>query len=289
MPFVPLGSRKRLELVLDDDKVTHQPHLKSNSLRARQDYHATNTPFADLLARSPLQAQTNANRSYKFAKHPVTMGGYFGPPTPFQDSHTTWRPPSAERNGPAQHRASAQAPTGACWDRAHGMRRIRSSPTIQSGGVAALEMSQMSHPMTAELKRWNALSKALGPVESPSSPSGECGRRSQEVPKDGLQGEGLINFPKYMLWNDCQMKQQDKQRYVQEKQAERQALAAQKAAIDYAAHVQSSDLELGAASRVAPAHLDPQISQYDPILMAPAGSKMPTGRCCRTSNPYRLG
>jgi len=283
MPFVPLRARKAVPLVEDADKEV---------IRAKQQQRDLATIQAHL-------GTQHGSTGYRFANHPATFGYVRGPDVPFRNATSTWRPPSAERDGPAQQRDRQHADHGALLEGSHKLRQTRSSPSLQASTV---NMREACHPLSTELKRWETLAnRTQGREMKDIEQAAPRAERSSPPPKIGANRQGLVLFPKYMLINNCHLKQQDLQRFQRE-QAEEAARAAQEAL--------DSDLEGGGqlspgspgqslTGEEKPARSGPvkfEASWGAPKLKTEsvggphyAGSGMPAGRGMRTSNPFRMG
>merc|ERR1719476_538489 len=96
--------------------------------------------------------------------------------------------------------------------------------------------------------------------------------------------KGLVLFPKYMLINNCHLKQTDLQRFQREQDAER--AAAESGLGDALSHapvikeLQPSAVKYGEASWGAPLLREEGFHW--------AGSSLPAGRGQRSSNPFRM-
>lgn len=275
MPFVPLGARKRYEVILDDDKVRLAAQQRERDLAA----------LAAVGIESAFQAQGGG---YRFAKHPATLGPV-RPEMPFKDATSVWKPPEIDPDGPAGQRQRELAEHGARWEFSHGMKSVRSSPSLQTTGNAMME----AHPMNVERRRVEMMSNRMVQREMRSTPADWAEKVAAPKPVAAKRervagvrsgGNGLVNFPKYMLIHNCWLKQQDAQRFQREqealwKEAERQAAEA----VEQGGMVEEP---------VAPAFDVKEASwgaPRQPGSDVPAGSSMPAGRGQRTSNPFRTG
>jgi len=281
MPFVPLGSRKRLDVILDADK-----ERILNDMRDR-DAAKVNAHFG----------VTPSSTGYRFGKHPSTMGSVRGPDVPFKDATSTWRPPSADPDGPAANRTMQMADHGAHWEASHSMRRMRSSPFLQSPGSTLADAREASRPLNVELKRWEKLATSTMGKEMQGSTmkdrESERGRSEPAKPREVVRTPGLVNFPKYMLFNNCHLKQMDQHRFS-EKETEARAQAEQSIRLGLTPASRSMSLPFQDApdSSVPWQHA----SWGAPMLGDPvnrtfcwSGSSLPAGRGQRTSNPFRQG
>jgi len=240
---------------------------------------------------------------YRFARHPATLGEFRGD-DPFKDSLSMWRPPSAEQDGHTSQCDLEQAPTSALLDKSHSMRKSRSSPSLQNIGQQTVAEAGC-HPMCRELERWERLATFTKSAEMKGMPEPNivttAVRKSPRPIQAPRAANGLVNFPKYMMWNNCHMKQTDLQRYVETEAAARQAAedAAQWQASSEGDDVRSRAdgeecLSPARRGRGSPQRWEPP-SWGAPKLrgVAPgthvAGSAMPAGKCQRSSNPFRTG
>merc|ERR1712083_960063 len=138
--------------------------------------------------------------------------------------------------GPAGQRDQEQAQVGAIWAESHRMRTVRSSPDLQ---LSASNMigSNECHPLSTELRRWETLAQVtkttqMNGIEVPERPSPTM-RHEPEGSSQGLKG--LVNFPKYMLINNCHLKQMELQRFQRQQQEEAERHRAEvEAAQEYA-------------------------------------------------------
>lgn len=282
MPFVPLGSRKRLDVIMDADKERLSNQLKSQDRAAFRSWEGA-APGAS---------------GYRFARHPTTLGPVRGD-VPFKDAGSPWRPPSAERDGPAAQRSMEHAPVGAVWEKSHRTLALKSQsmPSLQSAGSTVIDhreeakkIREACNPISVELRRWHNLAavtsnQTAGMIELPV-------RQKPEPPKPLVKTPGLVNFPKYMLIHNCHLKQTDMQRYVEaeakarheaeENRAEAEALGISAGRLqEMEGAVEQSGVPWKTASWGAP-RLKKKGQHW-------AGSSMPAGRSMRTSNPFRLG
>lgn len=264
MPFVPLGRRCLLEVVLDDDKARN-----TESLRASDN--------ATVLAHAGHAASSSG---YRFGNHAATRGRIRAPDVPFRAAHSSWRPPSADPSGPAARREEEQSQ---CVTR----NGLRMNTSLSLPELSKAEPN-MTHPLTRELKHWDKLANQTlsremtdfevnHPVEAPPM------RMNQRLPGS------MVNFPKYMLINNCHLKTTETQRFGKEQHAER---AAAEAALARAA--------AGGGSLAGPVvkELQPSAVKYGeaswgaPLLREEgyhwAGSALPAGRGQRSSNQFRM-
>mmetsp|Transcript_86559 Transcript_86559/g.149797 ORF Transcript_86559/g.149797 Transcript_86559/m.149797 type:complete len:284 (-) Transcript_86559:114-965(-) len=283
MPFVPLGSRKRLDVIMDADKETSR-----NQMRAR-----------DMAAYRSWEGAAPGSSGYRFAKHPTCMGQLRGPDVPYKDAGSPWRPPSAERDGPAAQRSMEHAPVGACWDKSHRTLALKSQsmPSLQSAGSTVVDhkeearkIREACNPISVELRRWEHLANvtkdsSTGMIQLPERPK-------PEPPKPLVKTAGLVNFPKYMLINNCHLKQTDMQRYVEaearaRKEAEEQAAEAKALGISLdRLHAMEAEPEESGVPWQTASWGAPRLKKGGKHW---AGSSMPAGKSMRTSNPFRLG
>lgn len=305
MPFVPLGSRKRIEVVLDGDK---------EAIRAKQAAR-DDAAIQRHLATAPSQA------GYRFANHPMTRGMVRGPPVPFQGGSGSWKPPELDPEGPAGRQQRSVAPSGAVWEASHSfradnhrsfegltMKGSRSSPMLATTGEAVVGESPMEqcHPMYGELNRWKKM--AHHSIKHELNPNIDIPKSLPRIPtpeKKLKPMRGLVNFPKYMLIHNCHLKLKDLQRYQKEQEAEKAAQqaedeemeAAMMAAAAAAGEVydpskpgsaaqgsqyQSFEEEFSKASWG-----EPRLKNADNPEDIYAGSSLPQGKSVRSSNPFR--
>jgi len=283
MPFVPLRQRKPIPLVLDSDKeiLAAKQRERDNSAIQR---HFGEAPGAS---------------GYRFANHPQTFGHVRGPEMPFQKGHSPWRPPSADPDGPATRRADDHAKYGAFHTGAHGLRKVRSTPAMASP-TAGADIKEACHPLSTELRRWEKLAATTKRCDMPDREDVdfEFPRKPQpkpDPPKAPPPRTGLVMFPKYMLLNNCHLKQQDLQRFQREQQEaqrraaeEAEAAEAQSRADSFANSVRSQ-AGMGNSMRLDASWGNPRLNEASPGGPHWAGSALPAGRNQRTSNPFRQG
>lgn len=255
MPFVPLRSRKRYEVILDDDK---------EQIAATQRFR-DNSTLAQYYGASPSAA------GYRFGNHPMTMGVVRGPEPPFKGATNPLRPPSADHDLPAS------------------MRRARSSPSLQN---SAGNLMMACHPLTTELKRWEKLAEVTekGQVDQDLKKSLMMNRNVEPPPKPPVRTGGLVNFPKYMLIHNCHLKQTDLKRFKEQQEEEmRLAMEAANAHADSPLHsVRESSLGGSTVRYQEPSWGAPLLrGKESPHNWA--GSALPGGRGSRHSNPFRIG
>lgn len=282
MPFVPLRGRTKLNVVLDDDKD------RIIGAQRAKDSRTVASHFGEM----------PGSRGYRYANHPITKGEVRGPDPPFTGATNTWRPPSADPQGPSAQRVESQAEYGAHLEGSHGhyaprrMASIRSLPNLQQAGECCVSQDSLAiHPLQYELKRWEGIAKKTQAIEMKDHIELSSLKRSQYVPKqESVNTGGLINFPKYMLIHNCHLKQMDCQRFKDEQDEERRNFASMAEAgttqesFRNNAELGKSSLNWQTASWGAPMVKDKADNR--PLY---AGSAMPAGRGSRTSNPFRMG
>jgi hypothetical protein len=311
MPFVPLGSRKNLGLIEDHHKE-----------KIRNDMHTKD--FATVKLHHQLMPGTSG---YRYANHPqcVTIGNVRSE-APFKAANKPWAPPEHEPNGMAAMRDLEQAPIGAFLEGSHSklaenLRRTRSVPAMVKtlaanpdagiGEVKGLgaQAREMANPVSIELARWKRMAKV---TERDLSSMPQLPPKKEKAPpsKPVLVTGGLVNFPKYMLFENSHMKTVDFQRFVaaeDQNRKEAEDRQARQAAVEEAmargevqdtpispvstsrdplsGTSQSTKLGLGEVSWGAPRLRGADFKINPPF----AGSSMPHGRACRSSNPFRMG
>jgi hypothetical protein len=310
MPFVPLGSRKRIEVILDEDK-----HRISNEMKIKD----------GLTVKLHHQHMPGAT-GYKYANHPITMGPVRGPEAPFARANKPWTAPDDDPSGMAALRELEQAPQGASRDGAHAplgetMRKSRSTPalvrTLQAnpvleGGMTLGEQAkQKANPLSIELSRWARLAEVTNRdlMSMPSLSSKQELYREIPKPKKVVpSANGLVNFPKYMLFENSHAKQQDLLRFIEaenqgraEAEARQQAAEARQQAVEEAM-TRGEERELTPSSTGREAPMEDEVlvpyctaSWGQPRLRGDqqtikkqwAGSAMAAGKSMRTSNPFR--
>lgn len=272
MPFVPLRSRSQLQVILDADKdaITAKQRAKDHANVSR---HYQLAPSAG---------------GYRFGSHAATLGIIRGPESPFKGASSPWRPPSAERDGPAGQRASGHQSWGAYWEASHCMRKVQSSPELkQEGQRSGVELAK-----SVELARWEKLASKTENVEMKEMYPHVKKQLEAPQPKKLIRTPGLVNFPKYLLIHDCHLKRVDKQRFVEQESRARaeyeQALADAEARGGDVPEPPSP--EAFATQRTAASGPQWRTARFADTAGIPwAGSTLPAGAGSRTSNPLRLG
>lgn len=304
MPFVPLGSRKRIEVILDDDK-----HKLSSDMQAKDNatvkLHHQHMPGAT---------------GYRYANHPETMGPVRGPPAPFRGANKPWSPPENDATCMAALKDLEHAPQGAFSLGSHAplgetMRKTRSVPALvktlreanleEGGKTLGEQAKEKANPISIELSRWKRMAEVTK-RDLASMPSIHPTKREAPPPKKPLGAGGLVNFPKYMLFENSHLKQQDLLRFIESEEKARQEVEARQRAAEEAmsrGEVQDtppieSPMSTGRESTPAQS-MGPmpggQASWGAPRLRGPpdeikhiwAGNPMPTGKSSKSSNPFR--
>ncbi|CAK9049798.1 unnamed protein product [Durusdinium trenchii] len=275
MPFVPISSRKPHALLLDHDKDRIRAQMQSKDEASVAEHYG--------LAPS--------SRGYRFGNHPMTRGPVRGPEVPFKEATRHWKPSEVEREGPMAKVDVKQAKVGAYWDGSHvklaALRNCQSSPALQQ---SAAEVMQACHPLTTELRRWEKLAKVTerGEINEDVQSSMAASRKLCQAgvrPKPVFAG-GLVNFPKYMLINNCHLKQMDLQRYADQCAEEvkpdlpmAQVSLARRGEASPSSSVRMQEPSWGA----------PKLKNHDQEEPCFAGNAMPSGRASRTSAWLRMG
>eukprot|EP00746_Dinoflagellata_sp_MGD_P010250 gnl/MRDRNA2_/MRDRNA2_121104_c0_seq1.p1 gnl/MRDRNA2_/MRDRNA2_121104_c0~~gnl/MRDRNA2_/MRDRNA2_121104_c0_seq1.p1 ORF type:complete len:273 (-),score=36.44 gnl/MRDRNA2_/MRDRNA2_121104_c0_seq1:49-867(-) len=272
MPFIPLATRRRQEVTLGDRASIDV------TLKKQQTWYAQDG-----------DRDRDAAAKYRFARHPNTMTTNVPTEVPFSKSTMQWRPPSADPAGPAAKRMQDSADFGGGWEASHAPKvpRSRSTPSLAKTDMNfARDLMLERFPLTAELKRWEYMGTLMEQRESnvsTKSPgrSGSSVILSSYRPKEDIKvpsapSGDLVNFPKYLLFNDSHLKQMDIQRYVKEENAARET----------ASQLRKTGSTIGTTS-MQTTNASLQTSKGNPLFLRPAGSLMPTGKNSKTSNPFR--
>jgi len=303
MPFIPLGSRKRIEVILDDDKQ-----------RLAEGMHARDKETT----REHLQIMAGKT-GYRFANHPICKGPILGPLPPFSTANKPWTSADDDPNGMSAMKDLEHAPQGGIMEGSHcqpaeNMRRTRSTPALtrtlilkgghvdEEGKTLGQQAREAAQPASIEINRWNRLA-AVTQRDMQAMPELDSLKKREKPPvkKSAVGNGGLVNFPKYMLFENSNLKTKDFQRFVlseekaRKENEERAAQAGEAqgtpqysptASLSRAsASPESSEMlvPFGTASWGAPrmrGPLDLQKQQW-------AGSSLPTGKSCKSSNPFR--
>mmetsp|Transcript_44397 Transcript_44397/g.128339 ORF Transcript_44397/g.128339 Transcript_44397/m.128339 type:complete len:287 (-) Transcript_44397:144-1004(-) len=286
MPFVPLRQRKPIPLVLDADKevLVAKQRERDQAAIAR---HLGEAPGAS---------------GYRFANHPQTFGYVRGPDVPFSNAHAPWRPPETDPSGPAGLRDEEHAKYGANFEAAHGMRKVRSTPALQSPSAA--NVMEACHPLSTELRRWEKLGSTTKRCDLQGQDvEFEFPRKQQPTaqvsePKSAPPRQGLVMFPKYMLINNCHLKTRDLQRFHREREEEvarsrevaaRALLEGSPTATMHADTQNAMRTTLGSMPNLEASWGAPKLREAAVGGSHFAGSALPHGRAQRTSNPFRTG
>lgn len=266
MPFVPLGSRKPIPVVLDDEKAR---------LAAKQ----REKDSAAVTASGRFEVGASG---YRFANHPVTLGTVRHS-RPFEGATSTWRPPEADPNGPAAKRDCVQAEWGGIHQGSHGssnsMRRPKSLPILKPEEA---DWAGECHPHSTELRRFQKLGSVTEKAQMSDAQFANPYMPTTEQPRVYHAAGGLVNFPKYMLWDNCHMKQQDCMRFHKQ-QEELTKMAASGTSL--ASSFQSPKRTV----RDFPEPTWGARRKSDDGGPAWAGNPLPIGRGSRSSNPFRTG
>jgi len=320
MPFVPLGSRKNLGVILDADKETIIGKMREKD-------NATVAHHHQVMAGTHSVAHLPVHASYRYAKHPETLGPVRGPPPPFKAANKPWTPAELDPDGVAAQRDMDQAPVGACRDGGHcfhgeTLRKSRSTPALtrtmannpleegQSYGDRAREAA---NPISIELNRWKRMAEVTE-RDLASMPELHSTQKSfKPPPKKPVPSSGLVNFPKYMLFENSHLKSQDFMRFVAAEEQTRKENEARHAALQEAmamgedsgeatptplsptstcrsfksrdTRFSEANSNYGAASWGQPRLRGPK----EDIKQIWAGSGMASGKSMRSSNPFRGG
>jgi len=323
MPFVPLGSRKNLGVLLDHDKelITGKMRLIDNATVAHHN---------QVMAGTRSVAHLPVHASYRYAKHPETLGPVRGPPPPFQTANKPWAPAEEDPDGGHALRETEHAPVGACRDGGHcfhgeTLRKSRSTPamvktlaknSLEEGESYGEQAKKAGNPLTIELNRWNRMAE-ITKREMEGMPELHSLQKSFKPPmKKPAPSTGLVNFPKYMLFENSHLKSQDNMRFVAAEELARAENEARHAALQEA-------MDSGEASPLSPCSTSRSLKSREtrfseagstktkgghetqlgaaswgqPRLRGKkhdiqkqwAGSAMASGKTMCSSNPFRMG
>lgn len=265
MPFVPLGQRKPIPLILDEDKAAIQQRQRDRDA-AKVATHFGYSP--------------GAAGGYRFANHGPSFGQFRSGP-------------GADPDAPARRREMDQAEHD-------GMRKSRSSPTLQS---TANNVMEACHPLSVELKRWEKMAQRTQAQEMKDIEAQPMRNRPppQEPAKSGPSRNGLVLFPKYMLIHNCHLKMTDLQRFQREQQEEARKAQEQAGLDDVASSsgsqgqgelIEIEDPFAGTGSR-GPMRFEASwgapLVRSDRDHVRWAGNPMASGSSMKTSNPFRMG
>jgi len=313
MPFVPLGSRKRVEVLLDADK-----ELITGKMRERD--NATVTLHHQVMAGTHSIAHLPVHASYRYAKHPETFGPVRGPPPPFKTANKPWTPAELDPDGMAALRDMDQAPVGANRDGGHcfhgeTLRKTRSTPAltrtlannpVEEGQSHGARAKEAANPISIELNRWKRLAEVTKRDLATMPELHSTIKSTKPPPKKPVVSSGLVNFPKYMLFENSHLKQQDFMRFVAAEELARNENEARQTALQEAMAMGEPSVEVTPTStsretgngKDSDDALGYQTASWgQPRLRGPreslrqqwAGSAMPSGKSMRSSNPFRMG
>lgn len=285
MPFVSLGSRKRLEVVLDDDKRRIAAEMQA------RDNATTMHHFGHAPGRS----------GYLYANHPMTKGPVRGPPAPFTNATKPWAPEEHHPDGPHAQKNNEQAPIGMYHDKSHASiaetlrksrslpaleRTLASSPKSADGKTLGEQAKEAANPISIELNRWKRLAGVTKRDLSSMPELHSWIKPERQKPKVFIPNGGLVNFPKYTLFENCHLKQMDLQRFNDERL--RLEEAAERGELQ--TPMSPSQDEEGESIYRSVSWGAPRLrNSSQPFQKQFAGSAMPAGRCQRSSNPFRMG
>jgi hypothetical protein len=240
---------------------------------------------------------------YLFANHPLTNGPVRGPAQPFVKANKPWAPEEHHPDGPYAQKNAEHAPIGAFLEGSHAqlaesLRKTRSLPALERTLKATFKAEddrslgerakEAANPLSIELNRWQRLANVTKRDlnSMPELHSWKAPERKDLLEKNFLPRGGLVNFPKYTLWERSNLKQMDLQRFNDE-------IKEMKEAHD------RGELQPASPSQddvLAEATNYQTVSIGAPKLRGPgatkkmyAGSAMPAGRNQRSSNPFRMG
>lgn len=249
MPFVPLGSRRRLEVTLDDDKA------RLSAQQRRRDEAA-------------VVAWAGASAA------PVRFGSQSGAGLAGLGAGQQPRPP--------QGGSSPRRPTAAACDEG-AMQRPRSLPSLERAGT--LDSAVVWHPVSTELRKLEKQASRTVRVEMQGVEVAPKQAAPPREPERGplAQGEPIL-FPKYMLLHNCHLKTRDVLSFHAEQEAARATGAL---STDLGWPAAGSALSRSMCFREA-SWGAPRLRQEGGAAGGcAAGSVLPTGRCHSTSNPYK--
>lgn len=254
----------------------------------------------------------NGTSSYRYAQHPETLGPVRGPPAPFAKANKPWTPAELQPDGMAAQRDMEQAPVGAIKEGSHifhgeTLRASRSTPALtrtiaasvpHEDGLSLGEQAKLAaNPISIELNRWKRMAKVterdlmsmpeLTPLKKDNSPH-----------KKPVMTGGLVNFPKYMLFENSHLKQRDFMRFVAAEEKARTEAELRLSIAEAPSGKPSTTHTPMPSSRETLSSTDVPYAQPSwgaPRLRGPdfknqwAGSALPSGKSIRSSNPFRMG
>jgi len=298
MPFVPLGSRKRIEVILDHDKERLRNEMHS------KDYATVKLHHQEMPGRS----------GYRYANHPITMGPVRGPPAPFKAANKPWAPPDDEPNGMAAMRDMEQAPIGGYTDGSHAMnaetlRKTRSVPAllrtmaanpVEEGGKTLGEQAkEAANPLSIEHNRWKKLAEVTKNDLKSMPDLLSTTKKERVMPQKPVVIPGsLVNFPKYMLFENSHLKYTEFQRFCDGEEKKRREHAEKTAAFEAALAKGetptpiSTGRETASSENIVPFGTAswgaPRLRGHPDLIKRQwAGNPMPTGKGQKTSSLFR--
>jgi hypothetical protein len=293
MPFVSLGSRRRIEVVLDHDK-----QRLTNEMRAK-DNATTSAHFGHAPGRS----------GYLYANHPLTKGPVRGPPAPFMKSNKPWNPEELDPSSPHAQKNAEQAPIGAFIEGSHSMiaetlRKSRSLPAVErtlrgtahtsfklsanaeDGKSIGDQAKEAANPVSIELNRWKRLADVTHRDLSSMPELHSWIKPERQKPKAFASKGGLVNFPKYMLFENSHMKMLDLQKFSDDQKKAQEA--AERGELRTPVGLQDEDEEDEDEDIYRSASWgQPRLRNATNPNKMWAGSGMPAGRSMKSSNPFR--
>lgn len=176
---------------------------------------------------------------------------------------------------------------------------MAANPVVEGGKTLGEQAKEAAHPVSIELNRWKRLAEVTKRDLATMPELNTTQKKEKPQAKKPIVMGGLVNFPKYMLFENSHLKTTEFQRYCAAEEQARQEAHERAAAAEAAfARGEVQDASPASTSR------DPSSSEVVPMATASwgaprlrgppelikqqwAGSAMPTGKSHKTSNPFR--
>jgi hypothetical protein len=146
---------------------------------------------------------------------------------------------------------------------------------------------EAANPVSIELNRWKRLAAVTKRDLEGMPELSSTQKPVREFPKPYVTPGGLVNFPKYMLFEKCHLRQMDLQRFIEDSNKLREAA---EEPLDGKAESPASPGTPASPSIYQTISWGaPRLRTGGPVKAQWAGSACPAGKAQRSSNPFRQG